>query len=112
MKKRNTEMPDGTFQFRVPNGRKQSCSNPQAGKPAPGRDAHRFDMTASEFSKIAGRLMCHPAAPFHEHAVRAEVEKICSEHRLDFKRNESGNIIVRLRTAPKVRPIVLAAHLD
>ena len=56
--------------------------------------------------------MRHPAAPFHEHAVRDEVERICAEHRLDFKRDEFGNVIVRLRTAPKVRPIVLAAHMD
>jgi putative aminopeptidase FrvX len=74
--------------------------------------ARRRDMTASEFSKLAGRLMRHPAVPFHEHAVRGEVEKICAEHRLEFKRDDFGNVIVRLRTAPKVRPIVLAAHLD
>ncbi len=56
--------------------------------------------------------MRHPAAPFHEHAVRGEVEKICAEERLDFERDEFGNVIVRLRTAPKTRPMVLAAHLD
>jgi putative aminopeptidase FrvX len=69
-------------------------------------------MTASEFSKLAERLMRHPASPFHEHAVRAEVENICSEHRLGFKRDKFGNIIVQLRTAPKLRPFVLAAHMD
>lgn len=56
--------------------------------------------------------MRHGAAPFHEHAVRNEVEKICTEHRLDFKRDDFGNVIVRLRNAPGVRPIVLAAHMD
>ena len=69
-------------------------------------------MTASEFSKLAGRLMRHPAAPFHEHAVRREVEDICGEHGLPFKRDKYGNVIVRLRTAPKVQPFVLAAHMD
>jgi putative aminopeptidase FrvX len=69
-------------------------------------------MTASEFSKIAGRLMRHPAAPFHEHAVREEVEKICREQGLEFKRDHFGNVIIRLRTNSKVRPFVLAAHLD
>jgi putative aminopeptidase FrvX len=69
-------------------------------------------MTASEFSKIAGRLMRFPSAPFHEHAVRGEVEEICREHGLDFKRDRFGNLIVRLRTAPKLRPFVLAAHMD
>jgi len=56
--------------------------------------------------------MRHPAAPFHEQAVREEVERICAENRLDFERDEFGNVIVRLRTAPKTRPMVLAAHLD
>jgi hypothetical protein len=69
-------------------------------------------MTTSEFSKIAGRLMRHPAAPFHEHAVRGEVESFCKEHGLEFKRDKFGNVIVRLRTAAKVRPFVLAAHMD
>ena len=68
-------------------------------------------MTASEFSKIAGRLMRHPSAPFHEHAVRAEVEAICRENKLKFKRDKFGNVILRLRTA-KTRPFVLAAHMD
>lgn len=69
-------------------------------------------MRIREFTKIAGRLMRHPTAPFHEHAVRAEVERICTEHRLKFKRDDFGNVIVRLSTAPKLRPVVLAAHLD
>ena len=56
--------------------------------------------------------MRHPAAPFHEHGVRSEVEKICAEEKLDFERDEFGNVIVRLRTAPKARPMVLAAHMD
>src|ERR1700751_92683 len=69
-------------------------------------------MTASEFTRLAGRLMRHPTAPFHEHAVRGEVEKICAEHRLKSERDDFGNVIVRLQTAPKVRPFVLAAHMD
>ena len=56
--------------------------------------------------------MRQPAAPFHEHASRNEVESICDEYGLDFERDEFGNVIVNLRTAPKSRPIVLAAHLD
>ncbi|HLX71077.1 MAG TPA: M20/M25/M40 family metallo-hydrolase, partial [Verrucomicrobiae bacterium] len=69
-------------------------------------------MTASEFAILAGRLMRQPAAPFHEHTVRHEVESICADHRLNFERDEFGNIIVSLRTDPKTRPLVLAAHLD
>jgi endoglucanase len=53
-----------------------------------------------------------PTAPYHEHAVRAEVEKICAEHRLKFTRDQFGNVLVRLRTAPAQRPFVLAAHID
>jgi endoglucanase len=68
-------------------------------------------MTASEFSKIAGRLMRHPSVPFHEHAVRTEVEAICRENKLEFKRDKFGNVMVRLRTG-KTRPFVLAAHMD
>jgi putative aminopeptidase FrvX len=68
-------------------------------------------MTASEFYKIAGRLMRHPSVPFHEQAVRAEVEAICRENNLEFERDKFGNVIVRLRAAT-ARPLVLAAHMD
>lgn len=44
--------------------------------------------------------------------VRAEVEKICLEHRLDCKRDPLGNLLVRLQTSKKHRPFVLAAHMD
>ena len=56
--------------------------------------------------------MRQAAAPFHEHGVRVEVEAICRENKLEFKRDKFGNVIVRLRTAPKLRPIALAAHMD
>jgi putative aminopeptidase FrvX len=69
-------------------------------------------MTTSEFCKIAGRLMRRPAAPYHEHAVRTEVEKICTEHGLPFERDVSGNVLVRWQTSRKSRPLALAAHLD
>jgi endoglucanase len=69
-------------------------------------------MTAAELCKIAGRLMRHPAAPCHEHAVRAEVEKICAEHSLAFERDSNGNLLIRLQTSRAARPLALAAHLD
>ncbi len=56
--------------------------------------------------------MRRPAAPYYEHAVRDEVESICAEHRLECKRDRFGNLLVRLRTGPTQRPLVLAAHLD
>ncbi len=56
--------------------------------------------------------MRRPAAPYYEHAVRDEVESICAEHRLECERDRFGNLLVRLRTVPAHRPLVLAAHLD
>src|SRR5262245_16825837 len=63
-------------------------------------------------SEIAGRLMRCPAAPHHEEFVRAEVEKICAENNLDFRRDGYGNVIVHLKTLANMRPLVLGAHLD
>src|SRR3981189_870653 len=62
--------------------------------------------------ELAGRLMQHPAAPYHEHAVRNEVEKICKEHALRYEVDRYGNLLVRLQTAKRLRPFVMAAHLD
>src|SRR5262249_42739333 len=39
-------------------------------------------------------------------------EKVCSEHKLKFRRDKFGNVIVRLQTAKNLRPFVLAAHMD
>jgi putative aminopeptidase FrvX len=69
-------------------------------------------MNPEVLSQIASRLLRHPAAPYHETAVRTEVEKICAEHKLDCHRDSFGNLLVRLQTAPKRRPFVLAAHMD
>jgi putative aminopeptidase FrvX len=64
------------------------------------------------FCEIAGRLMRCPAAPYHEDAVRAEVERICSEQDLACKRDDFGNVLVEFRTVSKGRALVLAAHMD
>lgn len=56
--------------------------------------------------------MCHPAAPYHEHAVRGEVQKICEEHKLTYEIDQYGNLLVRLVTAKNQRPFVMAAHMD
>ena len=69
-------------------------------------------MIGETICQLARRLMRHPAAPYHEHAVRAEVESICTEYGLRFERDQFGNVLVRLRTAARQRPLVLAAHLD
>jgi endoglucanase len=68
-------------------------------------------MNHAAFSKIAGRLLRCPAAPYHESTVRAEVEKICAEHGMASKRDAFGNVLVRLQSA-RHRPLVLAAHMD
>ena len=69
-------------------------------------------MKPKEICELAGRLMRHPAVPYHEHNVRDEVERICLEHGLRCRRDDFGNLLVSLRTATAVRPLVLAAHLD
>jgi endoglucanase len=69
-------------------------------------------MTPQSFCVLARRLMQQPTAPYHEHAVRDEVEKICAEHNLPFKRDSFGNLLVHLRPDLSSRPLVLAAHLD
>ena len=69
-------------------------------------------MDSKTISNLAGRLMRCPAAPYHEQAVRAEAERICAENGLDYERDRFGNVLVRLKTAPKQRPVVFAAHLD
>ena len=63
-------------------------------------------------SKIAGRLLQHPASPYYEDDVRTEVENICRENGLKFRRDEYGNIFVRFKNANRQRPLVLAAHMD
>jgi putative aminopeptidase FrvX len=62
--------------------------------------------------KFAERLMRHPAAPYHEQAVRAEAEQICAENGLFNERDRFGNLWVRLQTAPERRPLCMVAHLD
>lgn len=56
--------------------------------------------------------MRQPAAPYHEDGVRAEVERICAENGLDFRRDRAGNVLVQVRTASGLRPLALAAHMD
>lgn len=69
-------------------------------------------MNQPRFITLAGRLMRHPAAPFHEAAVRAEVERICREHALPFRRDRFGNVLVECKHGRAARPLVLVAHLD
>ena len=69
-------------------------------------------MNAAEFLKIAGRILPHPTAPYFEEAVCVEAEKICAENGLDCARDGFGNLHVRVVTNPKLRPLVLAAHMD
>lgn len=71
-----------------------------------------FLMNPKTLSIIAARLLQHPVSPYHESAVRAEVEKICDEHHLACKRDAFGNVIVHLQTISRQRPFVLAAHMD
>ncbi len=61
---------------------------------------------------LAARLMRHPAAPYHEFAVRSEVESICREHRLACRCDRFGNLLVEHQRGRGVHPMALVAHLD
>jgi len=69
-------------------------------------------MNADRFCQLAGRLMGCPAAPYHESGPRAAAEEICAQHGLGCERDDYGNLLVRLQTDLRPRPLVLAAHLD
>jgi putative aminopeptidase FrvX len=69
-------------------------------------------MNKRDFCNLAGRLMRHPAAPYFEHAVRDEVRRICKDYGLRFALDQYGNLLVRLQTAKRKRPFVMAAHMD
>ncbi len=56
--------------------------------------------------------MRQPAAPYHELGPRAVAETICAEHGLEFRHDDFGNLLITYANAPKIRPLVLAAHLD
>lgn len=69
-------------------------------------------MNSRDFCELAARLLRCPTAPYYEHAVRDEVERICAEHSLGFEQDLFGNVLVRLRTVSNRRALVLAAHMD
>jgi putative aminopeptidase FrvX len=62
--------------------------------------------------KIAERLMCCPAAPYHEHLVAAEAIRICEENGLVWEADSFGNLLVRCDKKIVQNPIALAAHMD
>jgi endoglucanase len=61
---------------------------------------------------VAARLLRHPAAPYHEHAVRQEALAFCAEQGLATRLDAFGNLFVEWRGVRSTRPLVLAAHLD
>jgi endoglucanase len=70
-------------------------------------------MNPRSLCALAARLMRHPAAPYHEHSVSAEVKQICREYNLSCKEDSFGNLLVSNRARfPSLRPIVFAAHMD
>lgn len=69
-------------------------------------------MKSDLFLTVVRRLMRCPAAPFHEHSIRAEVETICAEHRLACRADRFGNLLVEQRRGKVGRPMALVAHLD
>lgn len=69
-------------------------------------------MNTVRICEYAGRLLRHGTAPYHEQGVRLEVEAICAELGLEHRRDSFGNVLVKLKTGPDRRPLLLAAHLD
>jgi endoglucanase len=69
-------------------------------------------MNRKEIGSLARRLLSQPAAPYHEEAVRDEIERICTEADLPHARDRHGNVLIHWNTAPGLRPLVLAAHMD
>ncbi len=69
-------------------------------------------MTEQQLSRLIARVVSAPTAPYHEYHVRQEIESICAEHHLKVMSDRFGNLLVRVCTAPKLRPIVFAAHMD
>lgn len=69
-------------------------------------------MNTAKICEYAGRLLRHATAPYHEQAVRSEAEAICAELGLAHRRDSFGNVLVKLKTGPARRPLLLAAHLD
>lgn len=62
--------------------------------------------------QLTRRLLRVPTAPFFEHGVQREIEAICREENLPVRRDQFGNLFVRWASAPRLRPLVLAAHMD
>jgi putative aminopeptidase FrvX len=69
-------------------------------------------MGPREFTELAGRLMRQPAAPGYEEFVQSAVREICLEQGFRPTEDQFGNLLIRLQTDPRQRPIALSAHMD
>lgn len=69
-------------------------------------------MNTEQLAAIAKRILRHPTAPYFEDEVRSEVELTLGEQGIPFQRDTYGNVIAHLCSAPEVRPIIFAAHMD
>ncbi|MGV3774670.1 MAG: hypothetical protein ACO1QB_17350, partial [Verrucomicrobiales bacterium] len=56
--------------------------------------------------------MRSPTAPYHEGFVAATIQKICSDEGLKLEIDKFGNLLAKLQSAPKEKPLILAAHMD
>jgi endoglucanase len=68
--------------------------------------------TEAEFKSLSRRLVSLPTAPFFEHAIAEEVARLCVEQGLPLVRDRFGNLLIHLNKNGRVRPLVLAAHMD
>src|SRR5262245_24588762 len=69
-------------------------------------------MKRAELKQLTERLLSIPTAPYHEFLVHQAVRAVCVSNGLECNEDEFGNLFVRLRTNPRLRPMVLAAHMD
>jgi endoglucanase len=62
---------------------------------------------------IARALLEQPTAPFHEDAVRAEIERqLAGLPNVRVERDDFGNVIALYQCGPAVPRLALAAHMD
>ena len=62
--------------------------------------------------RLLRRLLSAPTAPFHEHAVIAEVRAWADRRKVPFARDRAGNVLLRYRRGRSRRRWVFAAHMD
>ena len=70
-------------------------------------------MEDAQFLEIAEAIMTHPTAPFHEDAVRSDVERRLAElPHVSVERDGFGNLIARYQRGGVSPRLAFVAHMD